>query len=237
MATEDVPILLMSATCRPQAVQSILDSLSIVPKHISLIQGELVRPELQYIRIYLARPLDTAEDLKPIIPSILDVSNKDLPPMLIYSGTQTGTMTVIEAVCNARGTPEDIRNGNSDCIQRFTSVTGDKDKVSRAKYFGEGKFPIFSATSALGLGQNWTRVRVVIVMGAMDPSETNQMGGRAGRGGDEGLVIMFVQSSMTKGPKSAEEIVVTNSMTNDDRMHAIRLTPCCLRVAYALDSL
>lgn len=116
MATEDVPILLMSATCRPQAVQSILDSLSIVPKHISLIQGELVRPELQYIRIYLARPLDTAEDLKPIIPSILDVSNKDLPPMLIYSGTQTGTMTVIEAVCNARGTPEDIRNGNSDCI-------------------------------------------------------------------------------------------------------------------------
>lgn len=74
-------------------------------------------------------------------------------------------------------------------------------------------------------------------MGAMDPSETNQMGGRAGRGGDEGLVIMFVQSSMTKGPKSAEEIFVTNSMTNDDRMHAIRLTPCCLRVAYALDSL
>lgn len=237
MATERVPILLMSATCRPQAVKEILRSLSIIPRHINVIQGELARPELRYIRVYLSRPLDTAEDLSYIIPSETEVSNEELVPMLIYSGTRTGTLTVMEAVCKARGNQEEAYNGNSQCIRRFSSVTGDKDKLTRAKDYGEGKFPIFSSTSALGLGQNWTRVKIVIIMGAMDPSESNQMGGRAGRGDGEGLVIQFVQRNMAKGANSVDEIKVNDSMSNQDRMHAFRLTPCCLRVVYTLDSL
>lgn len=144
---------------------------------------------------------------------------------------------MMESVCKARGNQDDAYNGNSGCIRRFSSVTGDKDKSTPAKEYGEGKFPIFSSTSALGLGQNWARVKIVIIMGAMDPSESKQMGGRAGRGGGEGLVVHFVQRKMAKGGNVAGEIEVNDSMSNEDWMHAFRLTPCCLRVVYTMDSL
>lgn len=71
----------------------------------------------------------------------------------------------------------------------------------------------------------------------MDPSDSNQMGGRAGQGEDDGLVILFVQPSMPKGIKSASEVIVTSHMDNEQRMHGLRLTPCCLRVVYAIDNL
>lgn len=237
MATDNVPMLLMSATCRPQAVSAILASLSITKSHITMIQGELVRPELRFIRIYLNHTLESAEDLNLIIAHKSIVSNENLPPMIIYSGTRNATMNVMEQVCKARGVPNDASNGDNDCIRRYHSVTSENDKLKNAKEYGEGKFPILSATSALGLGQNWPRVRIVVIMGAMDPSDSNQMAGRAGRGGDEGLVILFVQSNMPKGINSAAEVEVNGSMNNEDRMHAVRFTPCCLRVVYALDNL
>lgn len=158
--------------------------------------------------------------------------------MLIYSGTRNATSTVSSVVCEARGTPEESCDGNSSCIRRYHSAIGDQDKIVRAQEFGEGVFPIFSCTSALGLGQNWKRVKIVVIMGAMDPSEANQMGGRAGRGTDEtGLVIIWVQPNMQGSSNSIEEVEVSNTMNNEERMHAFRLTPCCLRVVYALENL
>lgn len=238
MATDDVPLLLMSATCRPTAVNAILESLKIIPKHINIIRGELTRPEIRLIRIYLRKPLVSAEDLEILFPHSSDVANVDMIPTIIYSGTRNATLPVMEVVCKARGDPLDAYNGKSDCIRRYHSVTGEKDKIKHVEEFGEGKFPILSATSALGLGQNWPRVRMVIVMGAMDPAESNQMVGRAGRGSSgDGVAIMFVQANMPNGINDAEEIDVTLNMNNEERMHALRLTPCCLRVAYSVDNL
>lgn len=238
MATDNVPMLLMSATCRPQAISAIRESLRITAAHLTMFRAELVRPELRYIRIYLASTLNSASDLKRIIPPESRVQTNELIPMLIYSGTRNATSTVLSVVCEARGTPEESCDGNSSCIRRYHSAIGDQDKIVRAQEFGEGVFPIFSCTSALGLGQNWKRVKILVIMGAMDPSEANQMGGRAGRGTDEpGLVIIWVQPNMQGSSNSIEEVEVSNTMNNEERMHAFRLTPCCLRVVYALDNL
>lgn len=239
MTTDDTPILLMSATCRPQAISAIKRSLSLTSSNMLMVQGELTRPELRFIRLYLTEPIDSAEDIGSIIPHDSIVSNEDLPPMIIYSGTRNRTLTVMEVVSKARGQPEEYKNPKSNCIRRYHSVTGDIDKVTRAEEYGQGRFPILSATSALGLGQNWPRVKIVVIMGAMDPSESNQMAGRAGRGrsGDEGLVIFFVQPNMAGGKNSPSDFNVNSEMDGQDRMHAMRLTPCCLRAVYSLDTL
>lgn len=238
MATDNAPLLLMSATCRPTAVHSILESLKIIPRHINIIRGELTRPEIRLIRIYLKNPLISGEDLTGLFPHAAEVPNDSMIPTIIYSGTRNATLPVMEAVCKARGDPLDAYNGQSHCIRRYHSVTGEKDKVKHVEDFGNGKFPILSATSALGLGQNWPWVRMVIVMGAMDPAESNQMVGRAGRGvGGQGIRILLVQPTMPSGTNSAADINVTVDMNNKERMHALRLTPCCLRVAYSVDNL
>lgn len=239
MATDDIPILLMSATCRPQAISAIKQSLSLTSSNMTMIQGELTRPELRFIRLYLTETVDSAEGLSAIIPHESIVTNDELTPMIIYSGTRNRTLTVMEVVSKACGQPDDYKNPKSKCIRRYHSVTGDQDKITRAKDYGEGKFPILSATSALGLGQNWPRVKIVVIMGAMDPSDSNQMAGRAGRGrgGDEGLVILFVQRNIPSGKNSASEVKVNAKMDNQERMHALRFTPCCLRVLYSLDTL
>lgn len=238
MATDDVPLLLMSATCRPIAISGILESLRILPKKINMIRAELTRPEIRFIRVYLRHPLDSAEDLANLVPRASVVPNQDMIPTLIYSGTRNSTLPVIEVVCKSRGDPLDAYNGQSDCIRRYHSVTGEQDQLKRVQDFAEGKYPVISATSALGLGQNWKRIRVVIVMGAMDPAESNQMFGRAARGvGSEGLAILFVQPNMPKGKNSIEEFECVDKMDNEERMHALRLTPCCLRVAYSVDNL
>lgn len=132
-----------------------------------MINGELVRPELRFIRIYLTRTLESADDLDRIVPHKSVVSNRDLPPMIIYSGTRNATMNVIETVCETRGQPTDASDGNNTCIRRYHSVTSENDKLKNAGEYGEGKYPILSATSALGLGQNWPRVRIVVIMGAI----------------------------------------------------------------------
>lgn len=158
--------------------------------------------------------------------------------MLIYLGTRNATSTVSRVVCGARGTPDDTRDGNSRCVRKYHSAIGDKDKIVQAEEFGKGEFPIFSCTLALRLGQNWKHVKIMVIMGAMDPSESNQMGGRAGRRKEDcGLVIIFVQPSMPGCANLIEDIEVSDFMTNEDRMNVFRSTPCCLRVVYALDTL
>ncbi|KNE90859.1 hypothetical protein PSTG_15725, partial [Puccinia striiformis f. sp. tritici PST-78] len=52
---------------------------------------------------------------------------------------------------------------------------------------------------ALGLGQNWKRVRKVVHMGKGDPASTSQMIGRCGRDGRPGLAVLFVEKTRRKG--------------------------------------
>lgn len=165
MATDGTPLLLMSATCRPIAIQEILLSLKIPRPNITILQGELTRPELRLIRIQLKHPLKSAKDLLDFFALKSDIPDNNLTPMLIYSATQDSTRTVLKVLNIARGTPGDVMNGNSLFANRYTATTGPKDKIKRADDYAKGLFPLMSCTQALGLGQNWTRVRMVFVMG------------------------------------------------------------------------
>ncbi|KAH9817300.1 hypothetical protein DFH28DRAFT_1157380 [Melampsora americana] len=92
---------------------------------------------------------------------------------------------LVYAMCKARGKPHDINNGNSKCIRR----------------------------PALELGQNGNQVKIVVIMGAMDPSISYRMGGKAGPDGHSDLVIHSFHTKMPTSPNAASEIVTT-SMTN-----------------------
>lgn len=161
-----------------------------------MIEGELVQPELSFIRIYLNQTLDSAEDLNLIIAQKSVVANEDLPPMIIHSGTKRGARDAIEVVRKAQGQPANASNVNRKCIRRYDSVTSKNDEVKDAREYREGKYSIISATSAIGLGKNWTRVKIVVIMGDMEPSDSNQMAGTAGRGNPDGLVVLFVHSNV-----------------------------------------
>ncbi|KNE86899.1 hypothetical protein PSTG_19732, partial [Puccinia striiformis f. sp. tritici PST-78] len=106
-----------------------------------------------------------------------------LAPTLIYSGTRRKTGEVLEVLARARGTPNEASVARSSFARRYHACTGEKDKLRVVEDFADGKFPMCSCTMALGLGQNWTRVRSVIHMGRGDPSAVGQMIGRCGRDG------------------------------------------------------
>ncbi|KAH9470239.1 hypothetical protein Pst134EA_007504 [Puccinia striiformis f. sp. tritici] len=89
---------------------------------------------------------------------------------------------------------------------------------------------------ALGLGQNWSRVRSVIHMGRGDPAAICQMLGRCGRDGRPGVAIMFVEKSRIGGKNNINQIVDGIEQSDDDRMDALAITPVCLRIAFALDT-
>ncbi|PLW23965.1 hypothetical protein PCASD_11013 [Puccinia coronata f. sp. avenae] len=92
---------------------------------------------------------------------------------------------------------------------------------------------------ALGLGQNWTRVRSVVHMGRGDPSAICQMIGRCGRDGKPGLAILFVEKTRTNGKNSIAQFKAGNGgeQSDDDRMDALAVTPVCLRIAFAVNNL
>lgn len=81
-----MPLPLMSATCQPTAVHGILESLKIIPRHINFIRGELTRPEIRLIRMYLKHPLILGEDLAGLFPHASDVENDSMIPTIIYLG-------------------------------------------------------------------------------------------------------------------------------------------------------
>lgn len=237
MATENVPLLLMSATCRPVAIQMILGSLKITPYNITILQGELTRPEICLVRVDLAFPQATAQDIGRLIAHRSILANEDLPVTIVYSRTQDGTLNVISMAHLARGTSEDLGNGASGFIQRYHAITGGKDKEKRATDFVQGHFPWMSSTSALGLGSNWKALGCVVVFGRMDPSTMSQMVGRAGRSGSLGLGILFVEPNRPSGKNKLSDFKMEDEMGDDDRMDAIAITPVCLRVALSIDNL
>ncbi|POV97186.1 hypothetical protein PSTT_15216 [Puccinia striiformis] len=154
----DKPILLLSATCRPVAIQEILKSLKLSDDSIDLIKGELTRPEIRIIRVPMAKSLASSLDAIKLIPSSRNVADERWSPTLVYSGSRNRTMTLMEVISLGRETPGSADTPDSKCVRRFHSCTGDEDKVTCAADFAAGKFPVISCTMALGLGQNWKRI-------------------------------------------------------------------------------
>lgn len=73
-------------------------------------------------------------------------------------------------------------------------------------------------------------------MGRADPSNLNQMGGRCGRDGKPGLVILFMERTRVKGKNCVEDFGPGTFQTDDDRMDAFAITPVCLRIAFNVDN-
>ncbi|KAH9460361.1 hypothetical protein MJO29_004358 [Puccinia striiformis f. sp. tritici] len=239
LARNSVPLLLMSATCPPKAVRAIQKNLKLNPGNLSILHGGLTRPEIRIVRVVMSESLTSCKDLLRVIPTAVDMPSSKLAPTLIYSGTRRKTGEVLEVLARARGTPNEASVARSSFARRYHACTGEKDKLRVVEDFADRKFPMCSCTMALGLGQNWTRVRSVIHMGRGDPSAVGQMIGRCGRDGRPGLAIIFVEKTRTGGKNKVSQFVSPNDNdpSDDDRMDALAVTPVCLRIAMSMDNL
>ncbi|OAV85297.1 hypothetical protein PTTG_30631, partial [Puccinia triticina 1-1 BBBD Race 1] len=99
------PILLMSATCRPVAIDGIKKSLKLEDHNVSIVRGELTRPELRIIRVPITSSMEKSTVLSEYFPSQSDVPDASVVPTLIYSSTRNRTLNAMKAVDIARGTP------------------------------------------------------------------------------------------------------------------------------------
>ncbi|KAA1098752.1 ATP-dependent DNA helicase sgs1 [Puccinia graminis f. sp. tritici] len=236
MATENTPVLLLSATCRPIAITEILKSLKIPEDNIHFSHAELTRPELRILRFPMESSLKSANDLLDMFGRKEEVNSKEMVPTLIYSGTRNATFRVMKVVNDAHGTPGEENNPVSLLIRRYHASTGNMDKDDTISGYELADFPCISSTMALGLGQNWKRVRRVIHMGRGDPSCINQMIGRCGRDGKPGLAILFVEPKRKFGLNTPEAISKADKQENDTRMDSLAITPVCLRIAFSIDN-
>jgi hypothetical protein len=91
MATNGAPLLLLSATCRPIAIASILDSLKLTERQVHFVCGELTRPEIQILCIPMEKFLALSNNLLKLFPCIEDTPNEEIVPTLIYSCTKNLT--------------------------------------------------------------------------------------------------------------------------------------------------
>ncbi|OAV98880.1 hypothetical protein PTTG_25548 [Puccinia triticina 1-1 BBBD Race 1] len=237
MATEGTPILFLSATCRPKAVREILKSLKIPEETVNFVRAELTRPEIRILRFPMKSSLKSANDLLPMFGRKEDIKSSKIVPTLIYSGTRNATFQVMKVVNKARGTSGEEYNPNSQLIRRYHACTGDMDKEDTINGYEAGNFPCISCTMALGLGQNWKRVRQVIHMGRGDPSCICQMIGRCGRDGKPGLAVLFMERKPKFGLNSPEAIARADRESDDVRMDSFAITPVCLRIAISVDNL
>lgn len=64
LVTNHAPILLMSATCRPKALDAIKKNLRLGDHNLRLLTAELVRTEIRLIRMSSKHPLKSAKDLR-----------------------------------------------------------------------------------------------------------------------------------------------------------------------------
>ncbi|KAA1074366.1 ATP-dependent DNA helicase sgs1 [Puccinia graminis f. sp. tritici] len=222
------PILLMSATCRPAAVTEIKKSLKLEDHNVKVVSGELTRPEIRIIRRPIMTSMASCEDLVDLFPPKSEVPDASVVPTLIYSGTRNRTLQVMKSLDLARRTRGNSTRPNSTFVRRFHSCTGEKDKIKVVQDFADGLFPEISCTMALGMGQNWSRVRCVVQLGRADPSAICQMIGRAGRDGRAGLAIIYVEPNRKGGKNSVEEFDPCGSQGDDDRMDALAVTPLML---------
>ncbi|EFP79530.2 uncharacterized protein PGTG_05851 [Puccinia graminis f. sp. tritici CRL 75-36-700-3] len=236
MATNNIPVLLLSATCRPVSVSAITTSLMLQPSDINMIDGELTRPEIRLVRVTMQSTLSSCDDLLRIFAPNNLISAGDSVPMIIYSGTRNWTFQVMKVVNEARNTPKHEYDPHDGFIRRYHSVTSDEDKLRVMDDFGCGKVPVISATMALGLGQNLKRVRCVVHMGRGDPAAIGQMVGRCGRDGNVGLGLLFMEPTRKNGRNAFSDFDVGMDQNDDARMDALAVTTVCLRISLNLDN-
>ncbi|PLW24221.1 hypothetical protein PCASD_10484 [Puccinia coronata f. sp. avenae] len=239
LARNGAPILLLSATCPPKTLRAIQCNLKMDSSKLVILRGELTRTEIRIVRVFMKGSMTSFSDLADLYTpiSVSDIPNEKVVPSLIYCNTRRRTGQVLEVLATARGTPKEASESRSLFARRYHSCTGDQDKQDVEKDFGEGVFPIVSCTMALGLGQNWTRVRSVVHMGRGDPSAICQMIGRCGRDGKPGLAILFVEKTRTNGKNATSQFKAGVEQSENDRMDALAVTPVCLRIAFAVDNL
>lgn len=237
MATNQVPLLLMSATCPPLHLQSILSNLRITSKDIEVLRGELTRPEITMIRVTMKKSMRSVEDLLQDFQKRSIIADDLICPTLIYSGKRNTTMKVLKVINRARGTSGNEFNANSTFGRIFHSCTGEKDKFERIRAYAEGKFPVMSCTLALGLGQNWVRVRRVIQIGWTGLPSLTQITGRCGRNGQPGLAVIYVEKTRRHGKNKPSDFSELKLFSDDDLMDAFAVTPVCLQIALSLSNL
>ncbi|POW21539.1 hypothetical protein PSHT_02274 [Puccinia striiformis] len=215
LAAHGIPILLLSATCRPVAIDKILASLKITPENMWRVDGELTRPEIRLIRIPMELSLGSCKDLKRIFGQKSLIADNLVPPALIYSPTRNLTWQALKVINEARETRGGHHDPDSTFVRRFHSCTGDLDKLDIIEGFENHEFPVISCTMALGLGQNWKRVQSVVHMGRGDPASICQMIGRCGRGEDNpGLGIMFMETNRRNGKNKVEDFPNHEAFSN-----------------------
>ncbi|KNE97851.1 hypothetical protein PSTG_08873 [Puccinia striiformis f. sp. tritici PST-78] len=159
MATQGIPVLLLSATCRPQALEAIQKNLKIPDANIDVLRAELTRPKIRILRFPMECSLKSVKDLTEMFGKKEDVENEEVVPTLIYSGTRNATLEVMKVVNTARGTTGGEFNPKNEVIRRYHACTGDMEKEDVISGYESGNFSCISCTMALGLGQNWKRVR------------------------------------------------------------------------------
>ncbi|KNE99351.1 hypothetical protein PSTG_07469 [Puccinia striiformis f. sp. tritici PST-78] len=101
MTTNNVPVLMLSATCQSIAVLLILSSLRLQPSNVTMIDDELTRPEIRIIRIPLKFTLKSCDDLLRIYAPHSKVPAEKAIPMLIYSTSRNLTFQVMKIVNEA----------------------------------------------------------------------------------------------------------------------------------------
>jgi superfamily II DNA helicase RecQ len=239
LATHGIPILLLSATCRPIAIKKILESLKILPQNMTRVQGELTRPEIRLIRVTMKSSLGSCHDLKRLFSTRSEIPNNKIPPTLIYAPTRNLTWQVLRVIHESREIQCGHLDAGSTFARRYHSCTGNLDKIDIINGFENEEFPVISCTMALGLGQNWKRVKCVVHVGRGNPSSICQMIGRCGRGeNNPGLGIMLVEPNRRTGKNKISDFGGQPSQqSDDDWMNAFAITPVCLRIAMSLDSL
>ncbi|EFP83352.2 uncharacterized protein PGTG_08538 [Puccinia graminis f. sp. tritici CRL 75-36-700-3] len=236
MANNGTPLLMMSATCRPIAIRKILESFKLNMDMVEFVRAELTRPEIRILRINMKYSLASSDDLAGLYSSQEQTPDSEIIPTLIYSTTKNLTGQVLEVLNRARESHHGEDDPFSKFARRYHSATGDLDKSDVINDFTNGVFPVVSSTMALGLGQNWKRVRSVIHMGRGDPASICQMLGRCGRDGKPGLAIMFVEPNRKNGKNCVADFTNVKFQNDDDRMDALAITPVCLRIAFSLDN-
>ncbi|KAH9465108.1 hypothetical protein MJO28_006875 [Puccinia striiformis f. sp. tritici] len=237
LTTNKAPLLLMSATCRPEAITAIKKNLKLLDEHIDVLYGELTRPEIRIIRIPMESSIQSSEDVLKVYGPKAYTPDDQMVPSLIYSGTRARTLQVLEVLDRARGTTNDHLNPHDSFARRYHACTGELDKKDTIEDFAGGKVPVLSCTLALGMGQNWKLVRQVVHIGRGDPSLICQMVGQCGRDGRPGLAVLFVESNRPKGKNSVADFVPGQKQSDKDRMDALAVTPVCLRIAFSMDNL
>ncbi|PLW47821.1 hypothetical protein PCASD_04321 [Puccinia coronata f. sp. avenae] len=171
MATNGTPLLMMSATCRPIAIEKIIGSLKLYMGKVEFIRAELTRPEIWIVRINMKKSISSSEDLADLYATQEQTPDCKIVPTLIYSTTRNLTETVLDVVNRACNPIKTNNAAFSTFARRYHSQTGKFDQPDIVNSFASGVFPVVSATMALGLGQNWKRVRLgYIPMSVDDPN-------------------------------------------------------------------